>query len=148
MTDKNPTQAWVIIERDHSPTDLAVAYRNVAEAEHAMEHALLIDSLVEEDCAECYVSAGPLPPEIEQVHTDPHDPHDTGRGASAYLGSERELEHATHLAGPARVGTAPIHVMTYPYVYRVAVTTTKDLDDPAVRTLTVDSVVVLERFTL
>lgn len=54
---------YILMERQHNP-DAIIVYASVATANHALDHSVLIDSLAEEDCLECYVLASPVISEL------------------------------------------------------------------------------------
>jgi len=63
--------AYVLIDRERLQ-DVAVKYRDLTDAVHALDHGPLIDSICEEDAIDCYVSEDPADLEGREV-IDPDD---------------------------------------------------------------------------
>jgi hypothetical protein len=71
------TAWWVLVEREH--TSLAVGpYITEEEATRAMEDALLIEGLVQEDCTDCFITRTPEVGEDGWVLIDRADPDHMG----------------------------------------------------------------------
>lgn len=70
---------WIYIEREDK-TDLMVGpYPTIEAAAHAMNNALLVDALCEENCVDCYTTEEE--PVLETVvHVNMDDPDHTGVG--------------------------------------------------------------------
>lgn len=83
-TKKAP--CWVVITRERTPVPLAVGpYWTVADADHALAHAALIDGFCEVDCLDTTIeswSPAPAHAEYELVIIDHADQHHTGRAAA------------------------------------------------------------------
>lgn len=74
--------AWARIEREHHPDALVGPYLTVADAEWALENALLIAGLCEEDCLDAYVERVQISGPVKGVDVyliDQNDSHHTGR---------------------------------------------------------------------
>jgi len=65
---------WVVVERERGPALAVGPYATERDAVHAMENALLIDGLCEEDCTDCYTAPGDdLPTGADIGRIDPDD---------------------------------------------------------------------------
>lgn len=70
---------WVLIERENNPDALVGPYPDEAAAVLAMEEALLIDGLCEEDSLDCNtVTISGFDPAWDVHIIDPDDPDHTG----------------------------------------------------------------------
>ncbi len=81
--DLDPTPApagWVYIVRQYGRPLAVGPYPSPRAAEHALEHALLVDGLCEIDCLDAWSDQTPPTPEHERIVIDPDDPDDTGAG--------------------------------------------------------------------
>jgi hypothetical protein len=70
--------AYIHIQREDNDNLVLGPYRTLADAEHAAEHALLVDGICEEDALEVFAN-NDLPEEDEEhIIIDLNDPHHTG----------------------------------------------------------------------
>ena len=78
----DPTAWWVRIDRDHHLDALVGPYADQAQADRAMQDALLIDGLCQEDCLDAYTTQD-QPTDLHDVHViDPTNPDHTGEAHS------------------------------------------------------------------
>ena len=110
--------AYVLIDREHRQ-DVAVQYRDLTDAVHALDHDLLIDSICEEDCVDAYVSEDPADLEGREV-IDPDDIEWLTIGSDepepeVYVISERVLTDDTLAIAPegATFRGGYVAVLTY-----------------------------------
>lgn len=69
---------WIRIEREHSKNAFVGPYKDEAQAEHAMNNALLIDGICEEDALDAYIEIGQYSEEDDVFLIDLNNPHHTG----------------------------------------------------------------------
>lgn len=71
---------WILIDREWNANLAVGPYPGEAAANHAMQHALLIDYYCEEDCLDATVEQGEPPEGFERDVIDPGNHYDTGLG--------------------------------------------------------------------
>lgn len=69
---------WVRIERESGAVLAFGPYDTQDQANHAMEHALLIDAECQHDAVDCWADDTLPQPDEEQIIVDLTDPHHTG----------------------------------------------------------------------
>lgn len=81
---QHPGTHWIVIDRDFHPSEALGPYPTAVAAEHAMEHALLVEGECQEDCLDCWTApVDEVDPDLEIVLIDPDDEDHTGRPAGA-----------------------------------------------------------------
>lgn len=73
---------WITIDRQYADAPAQIGpYLTEADAEHALQHAPMVDNLCHEDCLDAYYERHDRMPDGDVHVIDPTDPHHTGKDA-------------------------------------------------------------------